>query len=89
MVAIWLFEFGHWLGLPVFGELDTGTRLDPLIENSLALLGKLFMVYLLGLLSAVSVVARRIVRLERLPASLIPGYTWTKRGAVARSGRTP
>lgn len=78
-VAIaWLFEFFQWLGEPFFQVLDTGTRFNALIENILAFFAALFVVYLLGFVANMPVITTRLDRLDRVLATLIPGYNLIK-----------
>lgn len=73
-----LFEFLQWAGEPFFGLIDTGTAIDPLIENVLAFLGAIFLIYLLGYVADLPVIEQRISRLDRLLTTTVPGYTMIK-----------
>lgn len=73
-----LSEVFQVVGEPLFGLIDTGTALDPIIEHVLAGIAAVLAVYLLGYAAELRVIEERISRLDRLLVLLMPGYTMIK-----------
>ena len=73
-----LSELFQLIGDPLFGLIDTGTALDPIVEHLLAGLAAVLAVYLLGYAAELRAVEDRVGRLDRLLVLLMPGYTMIK-----------